>query len=650
MKLKDFLRVLAFLLIVILIPTSPVYAMENITELEVQCRFIDRNHAIQHVKILETDQGYYMTSDTAVDLLSLNWDNGEYLTSNGYVSVNPKLDSLGTISYKGEKWYRLEHLMTAFDTMVLGAEGELWIRSLPVNQDLLMKETERIMANEGYEADLLGNMEGHEAVGWFANVLDFFWKPRWILPGGKENEKEIRSLLIKILKHQESADHVSSMLAKGMESAEKQTEVILEAQKIFESTGGKSETLVSGGDKWLLGSEGAKVFRTSLKKYKSLDGSEIKISDILSSLGYIYEAEQIHEWYAKALERIFVSDTIKNMQESTIISQGHQALKIYNASLEENREKLQKVRLSVFTDDIVQKLADELAVKQKIEVPDTASVTKSILEFMDSKTLNVKMKNDSVRNMEMCKEIQELFAQVYQEEYVNTPEEEAALLMRDATALYLKTASAAYDTVSFDRSISGAVGRVQNQIHEELLLLSEFSDAFFGSAINGPLPHGCLSLHGVKDVPDVDSNLYCDRFYELLEEKEYLYYVENPVLAQELEDGYGAGAYYFHDVDRDGYKDLVLWLGCSGANGEVFVFYGDGSSIESAGSVTCSGDGIGIYGSDRKTGLILAEFDGVGEYQTSYDMVGGQLEPFDAGTASADGWIPLEPDGWLPVS
>ena len=87
--IRNFRRIVAFLLVIILLPHSNVYAEENSAELTVTCCDIFRQDAISTTTVLETNSGYYITLQNALDMLGLKCIGDRYVSPNGLVSVSP---------------------------------------------------------------------------------------------------------------------------------------------------------------------------------------------------------------------------------------------------------------------------------------------------------------------------------------------------------------------------------------------------------------------------------------------------------------------------------------------------------------------------------------------------------------------------------
>jgi len=654
MKRRLFQRVFACLLALLFLPIPTVFAEGTGTERTVTCRNIFWGGEEKTVSVLETENGYYITFDEAIRMVGLIHAGGDYFTPNAHVSIRPKTDGLAHITHNGDTWYALEQIMTELDTAILAADGEIFYNSLPINQDCLMEETQRIMANEGYEADLLSNMPllGIGTVG-FAFAFDVVWNQRFDMLTGEGYEDDISALLLELLKHHGDNDSLLTMLTNGAAVAEKTAGFVLKAQEEYETFYTDLDEVVPGGGYLLFGTEGSGPLRETIEAVDELGKAGIKISDLISATTYVHEIKSVHSMYANALARVLEAPEIK-YDDSTIVRQGNQIVQLYEDHMTDNRGRLVAEGILVTAEDIANNIGENVVNGAfnsiGISMPPSAQVTKFLLEITDECTLKTLKKNDCVRNITMCAQIQELFREVYHGAVTGDANAQASMTMRDAAMLHLKSAWVAYDSGSFDASIAGAIRRVQEQIDEELILLSEFSDGMFCIGSNEPLPVGILCFHGEKDAPTGNESLYHDLYLRFLREEGYIPFVNDEYLREELAAGYGGGEFYFYDADRDGIDDLVVWTGCSAANGEVQLFSGNGSEVVYSGSIRCNGVSLGIYGSDRKTGLILENRERAEPFWTSCDVVGGMLSlPEKEKEISLDGWYLLELIGRIPV-
>jgi len=655
MNKRLFQRVLACLLALLLLPLPTVFAEEAGTELTVTCRDIFREGEEKTVSVLETEDGYYITFDDAIRMVGLIHVGGDYFAPNAHVSLRPNTDGLEYITRNGEKWYALEQIMTELDTAILAADGEILYNSLPINQDRLMKEAERIMENGGYDADLLSNMPllGIGTAG-FAFAFDVVWNQRFDMLTGEGYEDDISALLLEMLKHHGDNDSLLTILANGTAFTEKVSGFVLKAQKEYETFYRDREEVVPGGGYLLFGAEGSGPLRETMEAVGELGNAGIKISDLISATAYVHEIKSVQSIYADALARVLEAPEIK-YDDSAIVRQGNQIVRIYEDHMTDSRGRLVAEGILTTAEDIAHAIGENVVSGALngvgIAMSPAGHVTKFLLEVTDSCTLKTLKKNDCVRNITMCAQIQDLFREAYEGSVTTAADTSAALTMRDAAMLCLKSAWVAYDSGSFDDSIAGAIKRVQGQIDEELILLAGFSDGMFCVEPNEPLPVGILSFHGEKDVPTGNEGLHHDLYFRFLREEGYIPFVKDEYLREELAVGYGGGEFYFYDADRDGIDDLIVWTGCSTANGEVQLFSGDGSEVVYSGSIRCNGVSLGVYGNDRKTGLILENRERADAiYWTSCDVVGGMLcPPEKEQEISLDGWYLLEPVGRVPL-
>lgn len=640
MKRHPFKRMLACLLALLLLPVPPVLAEEAGTELTITCRDIFREEEEKAVTVLETKDGYYITFDDAIYMVGLVYAGGDYFAPYAHVSLRPNTNDLAQITHNGETWYALEQLMTELDTSILAADGELYYNSLIINQDRLMEETQRIMDNGGYEADLLSDLLLSDVLAGFALAYDILRNQRFDVVKGYEDD--LADLLLEMLKHHGDNEYLLRVLSEGTELAEKTYDCLLNAQLTYEQFFPDQNEALTGVEYLLFGGEGSGSLR---EISEALDDHGINISEILSNITFIQESKRVQLIYANALARMLEAPEIKN-ENQIVVQQGERILRLYEDHLTDNRGQLAAEGILMTVEDIVSNLKENLLDVR----PPLAKTVSYMLELGDACTLQTIKKNDCVRNIAICAQLQDLFRDVYQGTETETPDAQAALTARDAAMLYLQSAWVSYDTGSFDDDIAGAIKRVQAQIDDELITLAGFPDGMFCAEPNEPLPVGILGFHSELEAPTGNEGLYHKLYLQFLRDGAYIGYVDNGTLQQALAEGTGAGAFYFHDVDRDGADDLIVWSGCSGADGEVQLFTGAGDAVTYLGSVPCDGSGIGIYGSDRMTGLILSEYDGTGELLSSYDVLNGKLAARQRPKqVSLDGWEPLEAYGQLPL-
>lgn len=668
-------RMLAMLL-VLLLPALPALAAENARVLEITCRDVFREGTEQTVSILETKSGYFITLEDAARMLGLRAMGGNYVTSNAHVMVTPDPGSAARITHEGKSWYALEALMTELDTAIFAADGEIHYVSLPVNQDLLMEETQRIFSNGGYNANMLADMPGAAFLTSFAFAFDVLWNQRFDMLTGEGYANDLSAILLDVLNHQGSDETLLEMLSVGTDLMERASSTVLTAQKGYEFMYESAEIVVPGGGYLLFGIEGSGLLHELMEVGKAYDDAGIKLSDMLANAARIYGIGKIPGMYSDALERVLDTAAARDYSDRTVIRAGEDVLDIYQAHLEDNRARLAAEGVLMTVEDIVFNLASDRLFK----VSPLGEIAKGVMEVADECPLNLfhntYKKNDFVRNAAMCVTIQDLFRQVYNSENVRYPDAGAAMTMRDAAMLYVKTAWQAYEGASFDTEIAGAIRRVQGLIDQELVLLAGFPDGMFCVEPNEPLPAGILSgytgeaVRQDKQEPTEENKQttqdnkktqedsgdtrengggnYRELYMQFLRDGSYVEYIANSVIRSAYIDGYADNFYLFYDIDKDGTEDLVIWLGCTGADGEVMAFFCDGESVLYKGSVVCDGIDIHIFGTDGDTGMILAEYDGMGEYLIYCDVAAGTLKTIVYDTILPMDWYLLSEEGQLP--
>jgi len=643
-------RVLALLLCLLLVPFAPVRADEAGTILNVTCSDVFWEDTETVVPILEASTGYYITLENACRMIGLTYAGGDWLTPNGLLFLRPETGGMECVEHDGEVWLRLEEIMNELDTAVIPTQTGLQYVSVPINQDRLTAEVNRILANGGYEADMLSDSFIGQFAAAFAFLFDVVWNTRFDMINGEAYEDDIATLLVEILQPIQSETSLEDLLAKTTKQGEKVAKALLDAQKCYEFVGDAAGFAVPNGEYLLYGLEGTGTFHETLRAVDALDDMGIQISDFISVTAHVTKIGRAESMYADALERVLTAPEAMNPAYTTVAQQGRNTVRIYQEHLEDSRGALVAEGVLMLAEDILTNLAKDSAKDLLINMHPGVGLAKLILEVADSCTLETMKKNDCVRTLTMCAQIQALFDTICTSCVTDAVDRDGSLMMRDAAILYLKTAWTAYDSANFDEEIAGAIRMVQKKIGEELTLLALYPDSMFCMPENEALPVGILSVNLPQDVPEVDADVYRDLYMAFLEAGAYIPSVTDDWLRTELEAGYGGGNYYFHDVNRDGYEDLLIWLGCAGDTGETLLFTAVTGTVELCGTVLCGGDAIGIYGSDIRSGFILAEFDGETEWRTACDLVGDEIVFYAGDPELAEDWYPMEPDGWLPLN
>ncbi len=664
---RRFCRRFFSLLLALLLLSMPVAAEEIEvgewgTELQITFRDVHRPDVACSVPVLEWG-GYFIRLEDILKVLNLMPVEAGYISPNRHLIIPAdRLDlaQLRQLVYNSEPWYALDELMTVLDTAIFVADGEIYYNSLPVNEDLLLEETERIMNNAGYQADMLKDCSLEVIVGAFA--LDIAWNMRFDAVTGGAYADDIDAILLESLKHHDDNNSLLGILDATAENAEKTSSLLLKCQKEYADFYEGLELAVPGGEYLLFGMDGTGPLRETMEAVDALGDAGLSFSDILSTAAYIDHIGGIPAIYANALERVLDREETANFFAPVVLMEAEEILNIYRNHLEENRGELAAAgvpmyatdlihsTVSTFTEDFIRGLA-ERKTGFSFSGTGASAITKGLLTVVDHCTLETQKKGDSFRSIILSGHVQQLFRTVYSGVKYIYPDGNDAIVLRDAATLHLKCSWAAYDTADFDEEIAGAIRRIQRQIDEELLLLAGFPDGMFCIPPNEPLPLGILSLHTEKTPPIGEEDKYHDSFLRFLQDGGHISYLQNDRIRQGLLSGEGSGNYYFHDIEKDGTNDLIVWYGTSGTDGELLVFTSAEEQIVCVGSAPCTGIDPAVFGSAEKTGLIHAEFDGDCNWYAGLDIAGGALtEVFPTSAIPLPkGWQLLEPVGRLPL-
>ena len=139
-------------------------------------------------------------------------------------------------------------------------------------------------------------------------------------------------------------------------------------------------------------------------------------------------------------------------------------------------------------------------------------------------------------------------------------------------------------------------------------------------------------------------------YFDFLSTNKYVDYIQNAEIKKVCKQQYIDNFYTFRDLDQNGVDDLIIWLGYTGADGEVLTFTVHGSAISYTGSAACDGTGIALYCADHDTDFILASYDGFGVYATSYKMIKGKLTQISEDVPIYSRWYVVEWIGSMPLA
>lgn len=122
-------------------------------------------------------------------------------------------------------------------------------------------------------------------------------------------------------------------------------------------------------------------------------------------------------------------------------------------------------------------------------------------------------------------------------------------------------------------------------------------------------------------TPEDDHNSYVS----YLTTRAYVDHIANPWIREACRDQEISNAYTFRDLDFDGTDELVLYLGYTGADGEIMVFTLAGGEVCYVGSAPCDGTGTDLFCADHDDEFFLVSFDGDQIYGSICKLSGGEL-------------------------
>ena len=649
---KRLQRLLCGLLVLLLcMPCLPAFAAEVPAVLTVTCRDVFRQEVVSTATVLETGTGYYVTLPGAVDMLGLKPKGDHYASPNGLVDVYPDTDGLPQLLYDGETWYALEQLMTRLDTVILASGGELCYSCVPINQSLLQAETGRIMTAEAYNAFMLEDLPGLSLLTSFAFTFDNLWNQPLNALTGKALANDIGAVLLEVLKHHEGSDSAARVLSEKLEGLNDVRDLVLKAHSGLENIFELADAPFPGGGYLLFGIEGTGLLHEIMEANSAVAKTGMDLSDMLDVAAQLYETGRIPPMYANALSRVLDTGAARDYGDTVLLDQAERALGIYRDHLEDNRAALAKEGFLMTLKDIANNLFADRVLKETLAVKWT-KYTIEILDTIPGNPFgNTFQKNKFVKNAALCVKLQTFFRNVFNSNNVGRCDGEAALVLRDAAMLYLKTAWTAYDAAGFDSSLAGHVRRVQSLLDDELVLLAGFSDGMFCTVENLPLPAGSLDHTGPVSGGETGGDSAGDRsaYLDFLRTDRYVDHIDNPFIREACREQYIDNYYTFRDLNSDGVEDLILWLGYTGADGEIMTFTLNNGTVRYTGSAPCDGTGTHLFCADHDDDFFLAAFDGGEVYASSCRMVRGELKVLSIDAEIPQRWYCVEWIGSLPL-
>ena len=196
MTKRAFIRIAAFIMAALLLPVYSA-AQDEYYEFEAPYQDMHSDHAGSVTLYEYKGKGYYISAESAADMLGFDWDGESFAGQNG-VKVKPYIEYVPSETVNGKKIYDLNALMNRLNTFVSASyDGKMLYNSVPVNLDSLLYETERVMKDSAYNADLLENMGGKWLVQSFAWAYNIVWNLRINI--GKAYTDDYKDMLLRVL-------------------------------------------------------------------------------------------------------------------------------------------------------------------------------------------------------------------------------------------------------------------------------------------------------------------------------------------------------------------------------------------------------------------------------------------------------------------
>ncbi len=637
MKHRTFLRWIAALLILALLPVPVSAAGEELLAVSVPyCRLFSDYTGMTELWI-DADGSYYMTLEAAAAMLNLRQDSdGSFVTQNGYVRLNPDPYDLTVKSVDIFSLFPLAGLMDQFQACVfVNRQGVLCVNTAADNLDRMLAETDRILSNGAYSADLLGNLSGGEeaqnALTLFAALYDAVWNLRIDALWGKAQDDDYQDFLLKILRPAGSPDNLLEVMAKRAKTLDQAITVTLGVNDGYEAFCEALGESIPGEGRLLLGEAGTAPFRQILEGIKDVDeGETLSLRDYLKIGAHLFEVEQISDFYADALGALLDQvDTSKDKNwlafaPGALCRNGKSVLRSYASYQDDERSYLLKDGVSLVVQECLNTYVGD-AIKDEWVIQDPASkVLQTAINLFDAHTLQVNKKNSAVLTLVAAAELQKDFAKMYAlAKDSDEPLATRAALLRGAMVLYLRTAWESYEAVRFDETLAGAVSRVQTQVEQELDTLYGFTDALFFYQKNADIAPGSF---GENDpvVPTESVNPYESQYRTLLRHYEWL--IDAGLELSNVEDfsARDLGSYCFYDMDRDGIDELLVLAQLSYADAAFLVYKGGDSGVTLLGRAATSG-GSTLFGYDGKGGVALSSAHQGMVLNTVYTLTDGRL-------------------------
>lgn len=633
MKKNLLMKVLALLLAALMLPVTDALAAEE-APYEFSVRFSDIcSDRMGSAAMYEfSGDGYYISLSEAANMLGLQLDGEKFRGINGLLIVEPNLSFVPAKKIRTEKVYRFNELMNALSTYAfVTGNGEIAFNSIPVNLDSLLCETERIMKSRTYSANILQNADGSSAVTGFAWLYDTVWN-FFKKVAGKTTKRDYHDLLLELMQPCDDSINLAEIAEKGAKFTEKLSEYALKGQEYYEGFFTDLDLAAPGYSYLLFGIDNTGNLRECMEVIKGVeDNYYFSGSDLISAGSRLLAVKEVSEMYGNALENVL--DNVnsggarwKSMKKGLTYKAGMDSLRDYKKYKDDYYGYIFGDGAKILAEEWISKQINDNLEKALYSSP--ALILKKSIDFLDPYLLKTNKKNDAVRDISIITDIQKYFEYAYNRAADIPDPAERAKFVRDCTLLYLKSAWLAYDTVKFDKEVSGAVKRMQKDIEKQISIIAGYPDAaFYSEAVTNILENE-LTMNRRKIAPkNTNAGKYHNLFTKYVKSCDWLQYATYDYSSYPKEDYSKVqwGEYYFCDVDKDGIDELIIHSGTSHADGNTMVFSAEGKIITFRGLVNCAGLGSSILVSDNNSGFILYEVQqgwGMGQY---CDFVGREI-------------------------
>ena len=115
-------------------------------------------------------------------------------------------------------------------------------------------------------------------------------------------------------------------------------------------------------------------------------------------------------------------------------------------------------------------------------------------------------------------------------------------------------------------------------------------------------------------------------YFDYLATQRYVDNISNPFIQEVCRERYVDNYYTFRDLDFDGTEELILWLGYTGADGEMMIFTLGKGDVQYLGSAPCDGTGTVLACADHDDDFFLVSYDGSEEYGSCCELANNELK------------------------